>query len=124
MITIRDVGPTRNTFGYSTGHSASGRMTCLDASADGSRLYAGSFAGVWRSDDGGQNWFQLTWPQPPFGTVQGEIPGALFAPHVFDLAISPADANVVLVSALDSQFAAHRYLRLAEKTAVGFHWDW
>ena len=26
--------------------------------------------------------------------------------------------------ALDSQFAVHRYLRLAEKTAVGFHWDW
>jgi hypothetical protein len=26
--------------------------------------------------------------------------------------------------ALDIQFAAHRYLRLAEKTAVGFHWDW
>ena len=26
--------------------------------------------------------------------------------------------------ALDSQFAAHRYLRLAEKTAVAFHWDW
>jgi hypothetical protein len=26
--------------------------------------------------------------------------------------------------ALDTQFAAHRYLRLAEKTAVGFHWDW
>jgi hypothetical protein len=25
---------------------------------------------------------------------------------------------------LDSQFAAHRYLRLAEKTVVGFHWDW
>lgn len=25
---------------------------------------------------------------------------------------------------LDSQFATHRYLRLAEKTAVGFHWDW
>lgn len=25
---------------------------------------------------------------------------------------------------LDSQFAAHRYLRLAERTAVGFHWDW
>jgi hypothetical protein len=25
---------------------------------------------------------------------------------------------------LDSQFAAHRYLRLAEKTTVGFHWDW
>ena len=26
--------------------------------------------------------------------------------------------------ALDSQFAVHRYLRLAEKTAAGFHWDW
>jgi hypothetical protein len=26
--------------------------------------------------------------------------------------------------ALDSQFAVHRYLRLAEKTAVGFHWEW
>jgi hypothetical protein len=25
---------------------------------------------------------------------------------------------------LDSQFAVHRYLRLAEKTAVGVHWDW
>jgi hypothetical protein len=25
---------------------------------------------------------------------------------------------------LDTQFAVHRYLRLAEKTAVGFHWDW
>ena len=24
----------------------------------------------------------------------------------------------------DSQFAVHRYLRLAEKTTVGFHWDW
>jgi hypothetical protein len=28
------------------------------------------------------------------------------------------------VVSLDSQFAVHRYLRLAEKTAVGFHWDW
>jgi len=25
---------------------------------------------------------------------------------------------------LRGQFAVHRYLRLAEKTAVGFHWDW
>lgn len=25
---------------------------------------------------------------------------------------------------LDSQFAVHRYLRLAEKTTIGFHWDW
>jgi hypothetical protein len=26
--------------------------------------------------------------------------------------------------ALDTQFAVHRYLSLAEKTVVGFHWDW
>ena len=25
---------------------------------------------------------------------------------------------------LDSQFAVHRYLRLAERTTAGFHWDW
>jgi hypothetical protein len=25
---------------------------------------------------------------------------------------------------LDSQFAVHRYLHLAEKTTAGFHWDW
>jgi hypothetical protein len=25
---------------------------------------------------------------------------------------------------LDSQFAVHRYLRLAEKSVFGFHWDW
>jgi hypothetical protein len=25
---------------------------------------------------------------------------------------------------LDSQHAVHRYLRLAERTVVGFHWDW
>jgi hypothetical protein len=25
---------------------------------------------------------------------------------------------------LDRQFAVHRYLRLAEQTTVGFHWNW
>ena len=25
---------------------------------------------------------------------------------------------------LDSQHSVHRYLRLVEKTVVGFHWDW
>ena len=70
-------------------------------------MYAGSWAGVWRSNDAGQTWSQLTWPQPTL-TVQGEIPGALYAPHIFDLAASPADANLVLVSALDSQYADER----------------
>jgi hypothetical protein len=108
MITIRGVGPKPNTFAFSTGHSAVGRMTALALGADRARMYAGSFAGVWRSDDAGRNWIQLTWPQPPFGVVQADIPGALFAPHIFDVATSPTDANLVLVSALDSQFADGR----------------
>jgi hypothetical protein len=70
-------------------------------------MYAGSWAGVWRSNDAGETWSQLTWPQPTLA-VQGEIPGALYAPHIFDLATSPADANLVLVSALDSQYADGR----------------
>ncbi len=70
-------------------------------------MYAGSWAGVWRSDDAGNTWSQLTWAQPTL-TVQGEIPGALYAPHIFDLAASPADANVALVSALDSQYTDRR----------------
>jgi photosystem II stability/assembly factor-like uncharacterized protein len=41
-------------------------------------------------------------------TVQGEIPGALYAPHIFDLATSPTDANLVLASALDSQYIDQR----------------
>lgn len=35
MITIRDVGPTRDTFPYNTGHSAVGRITALALGADG-----------------------------------------------------------------------------------------
>jgi len=108
MATISGAGPTPATFPFSTGHSAVGRMTALALGPDGNRMYAGSFAGMWRSDDGGRNWFQLTRPQPPFGVALGDIPGALFAPHVFDVAASPTDPNLVLVSALDSQFSDGR----------------
>src|SRR5262249_38357486 len=107
VITITGVGPTRDSYPLSqfqANHQPSGRMTALALAANGSRLYAGSFAGVWRSDDAGRNWFQLTRPQPGLGVVQAEVPGALLAPHVFDLAASPTDADVALVSAVDSQF--------------------
>jgi hypothetical protein len=46
----------------------------------------------------------VTWPQPPSGAEQADIPGALYAPRVIDLTASPADPNVVLACALDSQF--------------------
>ena len=107
-MSVTDVGPTRDTFAFKAQHSAIGRVTALAATGDGSRLYAGSFAGVWRSDDGGQNWRQMTWGSPS-GTMQmADIPGALFAPNIYDVVISPADADVVLVSALNSQFVDGR----------------
>ena len=107
MTTFFGVGPKRDTFARqpaNNNHSSSGRMTALALGADGRRMYVGSFAGVWRSDDAGENWRQLTWPQPSSGTMQVDIPGALYAPHIFDIATSPTDPNVVLVCALDSQF--------------------
>ena len=107
MITITDAGPTRDSYALSAkqpNHQPSGRITALALGANGSRMYAGSFAGVWRSDDGARNWFQLTRPQPGLGIVQAEVPGALLAPHVFDLVASPTDPDVALVSAIDSQF--------------------
>ena len=110
MITITDVGPNLTSFPRrpaNDNHSSSGRMTTLALGADPTRLYAGSFAGVWRSDDAGATWSALTWPQEPF-KVQGEIAGALYAPHIFDLVTSPADPDVVLVCALDSQYADGR----------------
>ena len=111
MITVTDAGPTRDSYGPSPkqpNHQPSGRITALALSANGSRMYAGSFAGVWRSDDGGRNWFQLTRPQPGLGVVQADVPGALLAPHVFDLVASPTDPDVALVSAIDSQFRASK----------------
>ncbi len=50
----------------------------------------------------------MTWGSPS-GTMQmADIPGALFAPNIYDVVISPADADVVLVSALNSQFVDGR----------------
>src|SRR5574337_236084 len=103
MTTITRVGPNAASFqSPNLQHSSAGRITALALGADGARMYAGSFAGVWRSDDGGRNFSQLTWPQP--GTTStADIPGALLAPHIFDIAASPADVDIVLACALDSQ---------------------
>jgi len=106
-ISITSVGPTPSTFSaLSANHSASGRILSLAVAGDGSRMYAGSYAGVWRSDDGGQHWRQLTRPQPPAG--EHEVPGAIQAPHIFDLAVSPVDPDVVLAAANRDDFTVHR----------------
>src|SRR5262249_30891590 len=94
----RDVSPTTENFpvGANLQHSPSGRVLSLAVSADGGRLYAGTFAGVWRSDDGGSTWHHLTRPQPVSGTNDVDTP--LFVPTVFDLAVDPDNPDVVLAA--------------------------
>lgn len=86
-----DVSPNANSFTATTGQSVSNRMFSLAVSADGQRLYGGTVSGVWRSDDAGQTWRQLTRPQPPQGT--NEVEGALMVRHVFDVVVSPVQKN-------------------------------
>jgi len=102
-LLITDVGPSPNTFvGATPQRSGSGRILSLALAADGQRMYAGSYAGVWRSDDAGRSFRQMSRPQP--GTFGAEVAGALQAPHIFDVAVSPADPDIVLAAAVRSQF--------------------
>ena len=103
-LLVSDVGPTPANFVGSTAQrSGSGRILSLAVTADGQRLYAGSYAGVWRSDDAGRSFHQMSRPQP--GGYEADVPGALQAPHIFDIAVSPADPDIVLAVAVRSQFA-------------------
>src|ERR1700712_4088636 len=103
-LSISDVGPTPGNFvGAAPQRCGSGRILCLGLSADGRRVYAGSYAGVWRSDDAGRNFRQMSRPQP--GSYEALVPGALHAPHVFDIAVSPTDPDLLLVAALRSPFS-------------------
>ena len=107
MTTITRVAPTNSTFPQDdVQHCTSGRILSLALSADPSRIYAGSFAGVWRSDDSGQTFYQLIGPLTD--TAGPGIFGGVYAPHIFDLAASPVDANLVLAAARDSQFTTNR----------------
>jgi hypothetical protein len=101
---VSDVGPTPPTFSPQApfDRPGSGRIVSLALAADGERMYAGSYAGVWRSDDAGRSFRQMSRPQP--GTFDADVPSALHAPHVLDLAISPADSDIVLAAAVRSQF--------------------
>jgi hypothetical protein len=89
-----DVSPGLQTFPSVTQQSVSGRANAL--AVNGSRLYAGTFAGVWRSDDAGLRWRQMTQPQPPAGV--NTVTGALYAPDVYDIAISPQNPDVVMIA--------------------------
>jgi hypothetical protein len=94
-VPIANVSPHVNNFepdftacNPGTYQSVSGRTLALAASANRQRMYAGTFAGVWRSDTGGQTWRSLDLPQPPADAAAPDIEGALFAPIVTDLAVS------------------------------------
>jgi hypothetical protein len=79
-----------------TVHGTSGKALCVAISFDGRRAYLGGHSGVWRSDDGGANWYHPEWPQPAPGSTQ--VPGALLAPNVYDLHIDPRNPNIVLAA--------------------------
>lgn len=97
-LVIEDVSPKIDNFPVSANlqHSYAGRMLSLAVSSDAERLYVGGFSGVWRSDDGGTTWRQLTRPQPAPGT--DAVAGALFGATVYDLAVSPTNKDLVLAA--------------------------
>ena len=97
---IVDVSPTTTSFSTpDLQHSVSGRILSLAVSADPTaRLYAGTYAGVWRSDDAGLTWRQLTRPQPPQGV--NTVPGALMVPNVYDLVVSPVNRDLVFAATI------------------------
>ncbi|MBN1351580.1 hypothetical protein JXJ21_19355 [candidate division KSB1 bacterium] len=99
QIQIEDVSPNYDNFNTDLGardNAASGVGLCIAVSADGRRCYLGGNSGVWRSDDGGETWWQPTRPQPPAGET--DVPGALLVPNVYDLLISPANNDIVLAA--------------------------
>ena len=85
MPQIVDVSPTRsNTDASHVGRSVTGRMLSIACTPDGKTLYAGSYSNLWESDDGGDHWEQLTWPQPD--PSQFDVPGSLGGWCVLDIA--------------------------------------
>jgi hypothetical protein len=82
---IIDASPARsNTNASDIGHSVTGRTLSIACTPDGQTLYAGSYSNLWESDDGGNNWEQLTWLQPD--PSQFDVPGSLGGWCVLDIA--------------------------------------
>ena len=122
MFTISSAGPTRSNFHHSdVQHSSSGRvLSAALSAADPKRIYAGSYAGVWRSDDGGQHFRQLSGPLT--ASAGPGIFGSIYAPHIFDLAVSDGDPDLVLAAARDGQFNTNRD-GIYRSTDGGHSWE-
>src|SRR5437660_682838 len=88
MPQILDVSPTADNTSLKNSaqvQSVTGRMLTLACSSDGQTVYTGSYANIWKSQDAGQTFSQLTWPQPPAN--QFGVPGAMGGWCVMDLAV-------------------------------------
>ena len=91
------------------GQSPSGRVIAIGASVDGRRVYAGTLrGGVWRSDDSGYTWRQLTRPQPGDAPLACAPPAAspcnLPMSAITDIAVWPRDPDLLFVgTALDQR---------------------
>lgn len=90
-LTITDFSP-RNVVNErdDSPESASGRMRALAATPDGRRVYAiAANTGVWRSNDGGQSWCQLTSIIP---CADGQPASAIPVPVLYDIAVGSTPA--------------------------------
>ena len=84
-MAVVDVSPTSfNTNVSQVWPSVTGRMLSIACTADGQELYCGSYSNIWASGDGGQEWEQLSWPQPD--PSQYDVPGSMGGWGVVDLA--------------------------------------
>lgn len=83
--------------------SAAGRIISLAVSPDGRRVYAGTMrGGLWRSDDGGVRWRQLTRPQPggaiPVCPPGRPAPCGLPMVTIADVAVAPFNPDLVFAA--------------------------
>ncbi len=115
---VIDVSP-RISSAPNVAFSINGRAFCVTAHPLGARLYAGTYAGVWRSDDGGKNWFQLTWPG-----FKDSLNGALGGTIIHEIEVSPADPNIVVCLVKD-EFRNTPYNKsgLYYSKDGGLHWS-
>jgi hypothetical protein len=95
MTQITDISPTSPA---KQNHSVTGRMLSIACSPDGSTVFVGSYSNLWASNDGGQNFTQLTWPQP--SADQYFAPGALGGWCAVDIAVGMDSSNRLIILAL------------------------
>jgi photosystem II stability/assembly factor-like uncharacterized protein len=107
MTKIQDVSPAwSNTTIESDEQSVNGRMLALACSQDGQVVFAGSYSNLWASEDGGQKWDQVVWPQPSPG--QFGVLGSVGGWCVMDIAVSPAAPDTVLAITRNDRELADR----------------